>query len=141
MAQICDSAIAGRLPQYHLPACPGNFTESYPSTICRTYGAGGAGADPPATASSPASQARALRTGKARRSGARAGRLTQIKKMSDERTFKIIGAGMEACPPLQAQARWAGAKGTWLWIPLKKLPAPCFWLDLCSCYTYYRNIS
>ena len=30
-------------PQYHLPACPGTFTGSYPSTIFRTYGAGGAG--------------------------------------------------------------------------------------------------
>ena len=27
----------------------------------------------------------------------------------DEKTYKIIGAAMEACPPLQAQARRAGA--------------------------------
>ena len=37
--------------------------------------------------------------------------IMDINKLSG----KIIGAAIEACPPLQTQARRAGAQGPWAW--------------------------
>jgi len=55
------------------------------------------------------------------------GQVSADLKRSYESTFKIIGAAMAACPPSQAQARWAGTRelGCGFMMPFERAIGNC----------------